>query len=91
MVDFAAATILIVRDGVADALGVRVSDGLRGSLSEAPQMIPLTLAMLRLIERIRLADIRMASPPGVEVAFGMVGDGVLRDGLSVGGLQLGQQ
>lgn len=75
MVDFATATILIVRDGVADAVGVRASDGLRGTLSEAPQTIPLTLAMLRLIERIRLADIRMASPPGVEVAFGMVGMG----------------
>jgi hypothetical protein len=32
-------------------------------------MMPFTLAMLRLIERIRLADRRMETPPGVEVGF----------------------
>jgi hypothetical protein len=31
--------------------------------------MPFALAMARLIERIRLADRRMAAPPGVTVGF----------------------
>ena len=67
--DFGTATTLIVCGGIdaPDVFGD--SSGRCGILSEAPQMMPFTLAMLRLIERIRLADRRMETPPGVEVGF----------------------
>ena len=67
--DFGTATTLMVCGGI-DAPGdFGDSSGRGGILSEAPQMMPFTLAMLRLIERIRLADRRMAAPPGVEVGL----------------------
>jgi hypothetical protein len=55
-------TILIVRAGTAEVRGLDSSAKFRRGLSEAPQIIPLTLAMLRLIERIRLADICVPFP-----------------------------
>jgi len=67
--DFGTATTLIVCGGIDAPEVFGDSSGRYGILSEAPQMIPFTLAMLRLIERIRLADRRMAAPPGVAVGF----------------------
>ena len=67
--DFGTATTLIVCGGIDAAEVFGDSSGRCGILSEAPQMMPFTLAMLRLIERIRLADRRMETPPGVKVGF----------------------
>jgi hypothetical protein len=58
---FGTATILSVRAGLAEVGSFALSTETRRGPSEAPQMIPLTLAMLRLIERIRLADRRMVN------------------------------
>jgi hypothetical protein len=58
---FGTATILSVRVGIAEVGTFALSTDIRRGQSEAPQMIPLTLAMLRLIERIRLADRRMVN------------------------------
>jgi len=43
-----------------------------GFFRDAVQAVDCTLAIARLIERIRLADIRMATPPGMYRA-GMLG------------------
>jgi hypothetical protein len=51
---------------------------------DAVQAADCTLAIARLIERIRLADIRMATP------LGLIGLGCA-DWLSVGGLECGEQ
>jgi hypothetical protein len=67
--DFGTATTLIVCGGIDAPEVFGDSSGRCGILSEAPQMMPFTLAMARLIERIRLADRRMETPPGVEVGF----------------------
>ncbi|WP_263359503.1 hypothetical protein [Acidicapsa ligni] len=61
--DFGTATTLVVCGGIPNGVGLGDSSGRRGIRSEAPQMIPFTLAMLRLIERIRLAERRMTVPP----------------------------
>src|SRR5271163_2909360 len=61
------ATILTTDPRLTGATGFWFSGAARWVLSDAPQMIPLTRAMLRLIERIRWADRRMTTPPGVEV------------------------
>jgi hypothetical protein len=56
------ATILVVFGGIAPVGSFGFSTRIRRGPSEAPQMIPLTLAIARLIERIRLADRRMTAP-----------------------------
>jgi hypothetical protein len=58
---FGTATTLIVCGGMPEVVSFVLSTKTRRGTSDAQQMIPLTLAMLRLIERIRLADIRMAN------------------------------
>jgi len=55
-----------------------------GFFRDAVQAVDCTLEIARLIERIRLADIRMATPPG------LIGLGCA-DWLSVGRLEFGEQ
>ena len=86
--DLGTATTLMVCGGMTAPVGLGASNRGCGILSEALQMIPFTFAMLRLIERIRLADRRMAASP--VVGLGLWG-GALRDGLSVGWMELGEQ
>lgn len=65
------------------AVAVGTSLDARRYFRGALQLVAWTLAIARLIERIRLADIRMATPPEVGKGLGF--------GLSVCGLEFGEQ